>query len=148
MKFHLSLALDHHKTHNGLLSLWNVPETIYTCYSISCWTCKQITLFRSITIFYMPNNILQNIPSFRVNERNIPHNIVSHAEQYYGSVSQQVMPKFLPDHCTTPIFHLLVFDLVSSMAIIRRSLKSSSSLFHIDFVSLTLFPPCSFYSIN
>ena len=44
-----------------------------------------IALFRSVSVFYGTNNIMWNLPSFKVNVRNILHNIVSPWEYSYGS---------------------------------------------------------------
>ena len=49
-----------------------------------CFLTFDITLFISITMLCMTNNIKQNI-LFRLNMRNIPHNIVNPAQQCYGS---------------------------------------------------------------
>ena len=44
-----------------------------------------ITLFRATTMFYMTDNILQNIYTFRVKVKNILQNTDNPAEHCYGS---------------------------------------------------------------
>ena len=46
------------------------------------WVC--ITLFKSITMLCGTHIILRNIPSFRLNVKNILQNTVSPTKHYYG----------------------------------------------------------------
>ena len=50
-----------------------------------CPQRPHITLFKSKTLLYGTDIIMQNIPSFKLNVRNIPHDTISSTEHYFSS---------------------------------------------------------------